>query len=164
MLITYAFTFIKDKENLANTNLWSGSDYLKTITVKSINTRLSAESSVGYSTNGERCYKLISSVEGGKTVYLEEIECNCVEGDSYHVSYDLFVRNTRSNMYIVAYDENHQILSSTNVAMPKNSSFERGEVSMILPTSARFIQCNLLIVDEGITYLDNVKLINFNKR
>lgn len=139
-------------------NLWSGSDYSKKVDgIASINDGLIITSSSDYTTNGALSYKLTNTASGGKSVRWDNINRTLSAGATIKLTADLLVNNTRSVLYITARDNSNKVMQRYVMAYKKNQ-FQTISVELTLDQDYDYLQVTVMLVDEGITYLDNVIL------
>ena len=144
--------------NLISHNNWSGTDYLKNMSISSIGSNLTAESSTNYSVNGERSYKLTNSSSGGASVILEKIFGDFKEGVILTLSAKFLVKNTRSVLYLQGGVEGSGAPNISNVNIPNNSFFESASINITLESDLDYVQIAVMVVDSGETYVDDIIL------
>ena len=150
--------FVKDKNNIISHNNWSGTDYLKNISIISIGSKLTAESSTDYNVNGERSYKLTNPLQGGDSVILEKILGDFKQGTSITLSSKLFVKNTRSVLYLQGGVEGSSASNLSTVSLSENNSFGDASINIVLESDLDYLQIAVMVVDEGVTYIDDICL------
>lgn len=151
-------TTVKDKNNLLSHNNWSGTDYLKRPSTGYVADGLTIESSNDPSTNGEYCYKITNSKSGGVNFILENIPDSFLNGTTYTVNADFFVNNTRSVLFVQGI-KNDSTTTAISINVPKNNALTPITSTFTLTSDYTSLRIAIMLVDEGITYMDNFNLI-----
>ena len=152
-VILMIFPYIKDKLNLINYNMWSGTDYLlNTNDINTFSETITIDSSTEFSVNGNRSIKTVttSSTNGIQVVHTPHIPAEI--GETYTA--ELYVYNPNNPIAI-------RILESTNVystvEVPINSNWEKLTISRTIQSGATVV---LMIFSRlpNTFYIDQVTL------
>lgn len=136
---------IKDKLNLLNYNIWSGTDYLKNITGFTKNPTSSTE----WSINGERSLKLTRVAENYND-YITEITPNLPVGN-YLLTFKLYAPNTNGQITVFTNAE------TLTVGYAKNNNPQTISIT-IIDNTINMMRISIYVSLESI-YLDNLSII-----
>lgn len=146
---------IKDKLNLVNHNMWSGTDYLSnTNNINTFSETITISSSTEFSVNGERSIKAIttSSTNGVQVVQTPPIPAEI--GKTYLAELYIYNPNNPTAIRIL---ESGSTLFST-VELPINLNWEKVTISRTIQSSESFA---LMIFSRlpNTFYIDQVNII-----
>ena len=146
--------FVKDKENLYNYNLWSGTDYNKSLTYKTdyiTGHSISVSSSNEHSSKGDYSIKIIPNEEAWVRFPLN-ITSDYV-GKTAHFSAKVYT-NVSCTAYLLLFNNDSQ-LSMKSVGINSNLDFELINLSSSIVENTNLIYFNILS-DRGVIYIDDL--------
>ena len=119
--------YVKDKNNLASFNQWSGGDYSHNTNGLLIypSQPIIAEVNTNYSINGESCFEVIS--EGKLWGYIDIIFTEFTIGKILQVSVDILPLESSCALNIYAVGPNQEVTSTVNI--PQNNTFSTYSIS-----------------------------------
>ena len=150
--------FVKDKNNLFNHNLWSGTDLNKSLiynTEYSSGHLVTVSSNSNFSTNGNYSIELNPS----ETAWVRFPIPFTSEDINKIVtaSFELYSPNTNCEVHLLFMDGNNNVIEIISTAVAKNNSFTTITISneIVANTSKIWFNCSLSSSDV-IIYLDNL--------
>lgn len=144
---------IKDKDNLADHNSWSGTDYLRRTAQFISSPTITRESNSTFSSNGDYSLKITSSASTYQSTLLTEANVNA--GETYDATIDILTNTNNVELRCFEDDSHHNTI---NISASNN--VQTVSISRTMNQNGTF-QLFYIIRQPGTVYIDNVRV---NKR
>ena len=143
---------IKDKSNLINYNIWSGTDYLKNTTGTSTSPTIQLSSSTDWSYNSDRSLKITGTVESYAVTVLGEILD--IETDAQMTGTIHILNNSSFNAQLRFHEVEGNVYNT--VEIPSNPNSQEITVTRTKTSNAKTVQLNLILRNPSSVYVDDV--------
>ena len=150
--------YVKDKNNLASFNQWSGGGYSHNtngLIVYDINP-ITVTVDNNYSTNGDSCFKIES--QGKQWGYTDVVFNDFNIGEKIQASLDILPLQSSCILNIFAVTASENIMVSA-VTIPQNSTFQTYSISSIaIPEGTTDVRIRVLqnTANPSVLFMDNI--------
>ena len=145
--------YVKDKNNLVNHNIWSGTDYLKNTSGIVTSPTITKSSTTEWSSNSERSLKLEGSVESYAAASLEELTGLEIGAELTATVSVLNNHSSNAQLRFMELEGNE----FNSVEIPSSSDVQEISISRTKSTDSATVQLLLVLRNPITVYVDNVR-------